>query len=360
MPLTISTPYKTNTVSSISGTTFNSNGTPFVPGDVGRFLVFTNGPAIGQIRRIVGYTSSSVVTVDLAWNVSQISAFTDSLPAAGNTWQMSLRFDDIDDGVHIIKESDAMYRQVEAAGTVALNGVFLADTSLTLDIKTDIFLINVTARLCLGYLHPNGYGMYGCTLHDRMSSSSTGGWVGGISSPSPSGDVHLYGCNVHATLTGISFWRLFRGADQIVRFVDCDMNGNFAGRVQGTRSCLDRCTYRGNTSASAVAGIGAVAPFGLVRDCRVQASNQAVYVAYSLGVGDLLSPTFDAISGTILRASAGVPSGVQTQTIQDYVQSQIESAPFVAIHALNDANARISFRQWVDGSIVNQSLAAIT
>ena len=58
MALALNTPYKTNTVASVSGTTFTSNGTPFAAGDVGRFLVFTNGNALGQIRRITSNLST--------------------------------------------------------------------------------------------------------------------------------------------------------------------------------------------------------------------------------------------------------------------------------------------------------------
>lgn len=357
MALTISTPFKTNTLASVSGTTFTSNGTPFVAGDVGRFIVFTNGNAIGQIRRIVSLQSTTEVTVDLAWDVSNVDGFTDSLPTSGDTWVMSLTLDDIDDNVHIIKVTANSYRAVPSAGLVTIGaGVFVADTSLSFEFDSNFISLNAASFWQFGYLAPGGYGLYGCLLTDLATISSSGGWSGSTSGNT--GDLHLYGCNVNSSLTGSPFWRLFRGDGHIVRFIDCDFNGNFAGRVRGSRSVLLRCTYRGNTSASSIAGIGAVAAFGLISECRVQASNQAIYCAYSLGVGTVTSPKFDAISGRIFAGAIVTADG--TYVIEDYVESEITSAPNVVNSVATRAGAILSFRQWVDTALVDVNLNPIT
>jgi hypothetical protein len=62
--MAIITPYKNNTVSSISGTTFTSNGTPFDSSDVGRLIIITDGSGKLQHRKIVSFVSSSVVELD--------------------------------------------------------------------------------------------------------------------------------------------------------------------------------------------------------------------------------------------------------------------------------------------------------
>lgn len=353
MALTISTPYKTDTLASVSGTTFTSNGTPFASSDIGRFIVFTNGPARGQIRRIVGFTNDTTVTVDLAWDQSNVVGFTDSLPSAGNTWVMSLKMDDIDDGTHIIKVNNNIYRADPFAGAVTIGaGVFIADTSLLFEADFRSLLLDPAAFWQLGYLAPGGYGMYGCGITD---TGTLNGWSG--SSSGSTGDVHLYGCNINTNLTGSVFWRLYRGDDHIVRFIDCDFSGNFGGRVRGSRSALLRCTYRGNAGAS-IAGIGAVADFGLIQECRVQASDQAIYCSYALGVGTVTSPRFDAITSTIF--SAAQTGASTTYVIEDYIEAEVTSAANVVKTNGTSANSKLSFRQWVDSSIVDQSLVPVT
>lgn len=351
MALTISTPYKTDTLASVSGTTFTSNGTPFASTDVGRFIVFTNGAAVGQIRRIVAYVSTSVVTVDLAWDVSNIPEFTDSLPAAGNTWQMSLTFDDIDDGVHIIKDADNSYRQIVAAGLITLN-VFLADTDKNLVLSPRTFKIGTSGRLQLGQLHPNGYGYRGCGFIDIDNLDN--GWSA-TSANGNSGDLHLYGCNITKKQdTALCFWRLYRGASHIVRFVDCDFSGKIGGRFQGTRSALIRCTFRD-------AGIVApISPFGLIQECRFQASStSALYALTNLGVGTVTSPRFDSLTGSIVQINSAAVTNV-TFVVLDYIESEVTAAGSVALFDANNANTAVSYRQWITTTIVDPLLAPIT
>lgn len=351
MALLIDTPYKTNTLASVSGTTFISNGTPFAFSDIGRFIVFSNGSARGQIRRIVGFTNDTTVTVDLAWNISNVVGFTDSLPASGDTWIMSLQMDDIDDGTHIIKVNNNIYRADASAGAVTIDaGVFIADTSLLFEADFRFLLLDPAAFWQFGYLAPGGYGMYGCGITDT-------GTLNGWSVTGAAGDVHLHGCNINSNLAGSVFWRLYRSDDQIVRFIDCDFNGNFGGRIRGSRSALLRCTYRGNAGAS-IAGIGAVADFGLIQECRVQASDQAIYCSYAQGVGTVTSPRFDAISSTIF--SGAQVGGDRTYVIEDYIESEITSAANVVKTSGTSANSKLSFRQYVDSSIVDASLTPIT
>ena len=352
MALSISTPFKTNTLSSVSGTTFTSNGTPFASTDVGRFLVFTDGPAIGQIRRITAFTSTTQVSVDLAWNVSNIAEFTDSLPVAGNTWQMSLGFADIADGTHIIQDSAQSYRQVIAAGLVTL-GVFLADVEKNLVLSPNAISLTTPSgvtggRIQLGYLHPNGYGMRGCSLIDVDTSGN------GFSTSGAAGDVHLYGCNIIHLGSG-SFWRLFRGSAQIVRWVDCDFSGGYSGRIQGTRSAVIRTTF---TRIGTGIGVAIISPFGLFRDCKMQDSTaSAFYSNFALGVATINSPRFDSVN-TIARAL--VTGSTLTFPLEDYLESQVTAATFAVNFEATNAIAFVSFRQWVITSIVNLSLAAIT
>ena len=350
MALSIATPFKTNTLSSVSGTTFTSNGTPFASTDVGRFLVFTNGPAIGQTRRITAFISTTQVSVDLAWNVSNIAEFTDSLPVAGNTWQMSLGFADIADGVHIIAESAQSYRQIAAAGVITLT-VFFADVEKNLALSPNAWLLQGTApigRIQLGYLHPNGYGIRGCTLIDLDLSGN------GFSTGGSAGDLHCYGCNIIHLGSG-TFWRLFRGSTQIVRWVDCDFSGGYSGRVQGARSAIVRCTF---SIIGTSIGVALISPLGLFKDCKMQASTaSAFYSFFALGVATIISPRFNAVT-TLVRAL--VSGSTLTFRLEDYIESEITAATNAINFDVTNASAFVSWRQYVTTSIVNLSLAAIT
>lgn len=357
MPLTVSTPYKTNTVASVSGTTFNSNGTPFAVGDVGRFIRLTTGAGAGQIRRIESYVDTDTVVVDSAWNVSPIAGFTDVAPSAGDTWHMSYTLDDIDNGVDLIKRSSEAYEHVSSGSvTVTLTGCFVADVQKSLVLNADYFKISTDACLMLGRLHPSGYAESGGCLIDR-STGSFGGWAA-INSNGNSGDLHLYGVNVQATPSGNPFWRLYRGSSHIVRFVDCDFSGNTGGRYQGTKSCIVRCTYRSGTSGTAIGMLNPIAPFGLIQGVTLQNLYQAIYVNYALGVGTITGPRFSDIGNRCGYVPTSVAGGAYT--LEDYIQSEIEAAPAVVIFASTVAGNFLDFKQYVDTSIVDASLSAVT
>jgi hypothetical protein len=92
MALTTNTPYKSGTVFSVSGTTFTASASTFASGDVGRCIYMRNGDAEGQTRKIVGYTSGTVVTVDHAWDDSPIDGITEDEPSNGDTFYVSATF----------------------------------------------------------------------------------------------------------------------------------------------------------------------------------------------------------------------------------------------------------------------------
>jgi hypothetical protein len=90
MALTTNTPYKSGTVSSVSGTTFTVSSSTFASGDVGRCIYMLNGDAEGQTRKIVGYISGTVVTLDHAWDDSPIDGITEDEPSNGDTFYVVL------------------------------------------------------------------------------------------------------------------------------------------------------------------------------------------------------------------------------------------------------------------------------
>ena len=68
----------------ITASTWDDAATPFVAGDVGKFIRVTNGTGEGQVRRISVFNSTSNVTVTPNWDVT---------PASTNTAEMAQEFE---------------------------------------------------------------------------------------------------------------------------------------------------------------------------------------------------------------------------------------------------------------------------
>jgi hypothetical protein len=128
MALTTNSAYASGTVSSVSGTTFTASSSTFVSGDVGRCIYMRNGDAEGQTRKIVGYTSGTVVTVDHAWDDSPIDGITEDEPSNGDTFYVSYFLDELDNGTDLIKHDKFCY---ELTSTWNVSNAFVYDINLT-------------------------------------------------------------------------------------------------------------------------------------------------------------------------------------------------------------------------------------
>jgi hypothetical protein len=265
MPLTVTTPYKTNTVSSVSGTTFVSNGTPFVVGDIGRVLRFTSGNAAGQTRKITAYTNSTTVTVEFAWNTSPISGITESLPTAGDTWQMSHFLSDLADGTNLIARNTHSY---EFVGTGhSLSNCTIYDTLKSILWDSNGISLAATAGMRFGDIRSDGIVLNGCNILNNASG------LNGFSTGGVAGDVVVYGGSIFG-LNSNSYWRLYRGSAQVARLVSVSIYGPFGGRWQGTKSCLVDVTSRGNSPAF---NFTSASPIGLIQGLRIYVGNYAYF-----------------------------------------------------------------------------------
>lgn len=265
MALTVTTPYKTNTVSSVSGTTFTSNGTPFVAGDVGRVVRFTNGNAAGQTRKITAYTSTSVVTVEFAWNTSPISGLTESLPTAGDTWQMSYYLSDLADGVNLIARNTSSYEFIGTGHSLSTCTIY--DTLKSILWDSNGITLASTAGIRLGDIRSDGIVQNGCNILNNASG------LNGFSTGATAGDVVIYGGSIFGLNTN-SYWRLYRGSAQVARLVSVAIYGPFGGRWQGTKSCILDTTSRGNSPNF---NFTVASPIGLLSGLRVFVGNYALF-----------------------------------------------------------------------------------
>ena len=215
MALTINA-FKTGTLTSVSGVTFTQAGTNFVAGDVGRCIVMTSGPAIGQMRKIVGFTSTSVVTVDYAWNISPFAnyindqtglPFAEVLPVSTNTWTMSTYLDDIDDTTNInqaiapvASHEGGVYEQVGTNVITIAAGAFLYDRNVTFLANLTYVDITPTAYVRWGDISETGYISNSCNIIDTSIIWTVRQWTN--SADGDAGDFHMYGGTITMTYAG--------------------------------------------------------------------------------------------------------------------------------------------------------------
>lgn len=357
MTLTLTTPYKTNTLVSVTGTAFVTNGTPFVGSDVGRYIRMTDGPAQGQVRRINSYVSSSQVTLDFAWNVSPFAIYnvTDSLPVAGNTWVMSYSLADIANGTDIIV-TNGQYFQANAAQITLNNPVFVACVNETFSLDSNYILINSTACWMFGYHSSTGITKWGCNITER-AATLTQGWSTGGSG----GDLRMYRCRIQCQLANSGFWRIYgNGSLRCAHhLIDNTFDGQAGGRIQGTRSIYANNTYTTNTSVTGP--INAISPMAAITGMTTYLGGQAAYFNY--GWVDVVAASFRAPGGVSNQfALCSVQAGQSgCQYIDDYIESEVSGAPYALFDSgVASATAIFRFRQWIDTKIVDASLANIT
>jgi hypothetical protein len=263
MALTTNTPYKSGTVSSVSGTTFTVSSSTFASGDVGRCIYMRNGDAEGQTRKIVGYTSGTVVTVDHAWDDSPIDGITEDEPSNGDTFYVSYFLDELDNGTDLIKHDQFCY---ELTSTWNASSTFVYDINLTFICNGANLNFATSACLRFGDKTSDSFSSNGCNIFD--TNSATFGWDSGSSG----GDFQMYGGTFTGTNSG-SFWRF--QANGMVRFCDVTQFGQHGMRLTGAKSAIVNYTVVGNDaiySPFTVAGT-----FGQIRNISAYNCDACLY-----------------------------------------------------------------------------------
>lgn len=263
MAITTNSAYASGTVSSVSGTTFTASGSTFASGDVGRCIYMLNGDAEGQTRKIVGYISGTVVTLDHAWDDSPIDGITEDEPSNGDTFFVSYFFDELDDGSNLIKHDQFCY---ELTSTWNASNTFVYDTNITFICNGANLNFSTSACLRLGDKTSDSFSSNGCNIFD--TNSATFGWDSG----DLGGDFQMYG----GTFTGVnsgSFWRF--QANGMVRFCDVTQFGRHGMRLTGAKSAIVNYKVVGNDatfSPFTVAGT-----FGQIRNISAYNCDACLY-----------------------------------------------------------------------------------
>ena len=148
--MAISTPYKSSTIQSISGTTFTTNGAIFDSADVGRLIVLTGGNGELQHRKIVSYTSASVVELDHAWDTTPwLDTVQDVEPAVGDSFVVSyIETDSAFTGEADVTKSG---EQVRIYKLIVETGAYVHITNMQVDVRSSNVEIGTGAGLIFGW-----------------------------------------------------------------------------------------------------------------------------------------------------------------------------------------------------------------
>jgi hypothetical protein len=312
MALTTNTPYKSGTVSSVSGTTFTVSSSTFASGDVGRCIYMLNGDAEGQTRKIVGYTSGTVVTVDHAWDDSPIDGITEDEPSNGDTFYVSYFLDELDNGTDLIKHDQFCY---ELTSTWNVSNAFVYDINLTFICNGANLNFATSACLRFGDKTSDAFSSNGCNIFD--TNSATFGWDSGSSG----GDFQMYGGTFTGSYSG-SFWRF--QANGMVRFCDVTQFGPHGMRLTGAKSAVVNYKVAGNDatySPFTVAGT-----FGQIRNISAYNCDACLYWQSGTPGGDatLKNVRAENLDEGYFQYR---PLSDTTLTLEGVEVSEIEAAP---------------------------------
>lgn len=360
---TVSAPYATGTITSVTGTTVVISGGA-VAGWVGRCIRMADGPAAGQIRKITVVTSATQITVDYAWTLSPFSWLTESDPVAGNTFAISHLISDIVDATTVIQDGGANSFRFVGASTFS-GGAFLYAASSRIELVSSSIAAGSpttdATRCCFRFGDIDAFGnVYnGCYLLDTATAPSGFG-TGSAAARDP--DFHFYGGTVRFSGAG-PFWRFHSDDNEITRMVGVDVDGNMGGRVTMTaKSVMSKITVYNMQSTNGVFNPKkpSAGASGIISDIRVANSLQALYQFWT----DSKSVSAEGIKllgnvQRLVRFANGTVTG-ETLTIVDSDIAQLQALP----NLYNNANGTYSntFRlsQYVDASYRNAAGTAIT
>jgi len=240
----ISTPYASGTVSSVSGTTFTASASTFVAGDVGRLIILTDGSGKLQHRKIVSYTSGTVVEVDHAWNATPwLRTVADVEPSNGDAFVVSYLQSDSaftgETGVTVDGE------QIDITGLDITGGAYIHVTNAQVDLDSAGVEIGIGAGMIFGWYHyiqgEDAQPVGRCHIIDRATADTlTNSFMSRGTKGTDAGMLDLYGCHVH--VVDETFWTMYVDlgdtSDTQCRWVYTSFQGDFGSRVDGNRSIL--------------------------------------------------------------------------------------------------------------------------
>lgn len=334
--MAISSAYKSSTVSSVSGTTFNSSGSIFAAGDVGRLIILTSGSGKLQHRKIVTYNSATQVVVDHPWDTNPfVDSVNDVAPSASNTFVVSYLQSDAtftgEAGVTVSGE------QIDISALNLTGGAYIHITNAQVDLDSAGVEIGVGAGMIFGWYEyiagEDAQVRDSCHIIDRTTSGLVGNQMGrGTTNGADFGMLDIYGGTILANQGTSTFWRCYydtSASDCQARWINIQCFGqNGLG-----------CRIDGNRSIVLMTQVGATNAFGPcnVRDAvsRVSISaidcEQAAYVwTYTSGGGPngrLVFPRLSNLGSRVIRSTNSTAH--DSDTVMEVIakKSEIDAAP---------------------------------
>ena len=285
---TYSSPYKSGTITSVSGNTIVVGGISLVQSDVGRILIMTNGPAVNQHRRILAISGNNV-TIEHPMDAANLLGTTDVLPNSGNQFAVSYRIGDlVSSDVNLTLSNSNVIKMT----TMALSGgAFIHAEDYHIEFNSDQITIGNNSGFIFGYYgyieNQDLYTTNSCSLVDIVVGA------GGDQlrqSATSFGMFDIYGGTMSSP--GGCFWRAYAVAPSTnsqIRWIDCAFLGSFGSRTDGPRSVIKAAASGATTTLGVSNPRSAVARVEL----EVFNSDQCLYVWLAEGASG---------RGTITRA----------------------------------------------------------
>jgi hypothetical protein len=344
--LTISSPYKSGTLSSLgtgangANTRLNTSGVTWAAGDVGRHVYFTNGNARWESRKIIAQ-GANYCDIEFAFGTFPLrdqdgNDTLSNAPSSGNTLGVSYTLDEIDNGVSLVKESAQIFRMPSGEGLAIGASVMVYDTEKVLSIDSNY--VDLDGILQLGDMTAQGFVVGACSLVDY--SVAINGGFGFISNQVDDADdvgaLRLYGGAIISTTT--CFWRLYSDSTAgMSHIVDTMVTGDFGMRMgSNAKSILYKPSFTKNTLFAGP--FTTKTPVGLLSQISVNDSANVMFWGVSFG-GDSTAQNirFDPESiNTGFLLLAGVTGGPYDLLLRDVPITDIEtlesnSVPFATL-----------------------------
>ena len=360
MALTVTSPFASGTIDSASGTTITLLTGTATSDWVGRIIVLSRSIGIrgGQWRRISSFVSATEVEIEYPWRTGLDASNPDleSIPQNGDQFFISLNWADIADGSNVIDQGNNFFT-VEDGLTVDGNAT-LFDEDFAVDFKGNFssFRVTTNAGFIAGNYNRDGLGVNGGFIA-ADGPSGTSSVLTSSTSGANGGDWLWHACCILVRDSpGVFFVRGYNADSQITRYIDCNINGDLAGRYQGNRRLIRRTNWtKTNSSLGAFEPVtSAGASPGVADNIIVSESNQALRWNTSFsGSGTVTGLTAKSISDRIIQF--GGANGTLRALNWDISDADVSGSEPFFVNWSSDASAASSLIEWANSLTVSST-----
>lgn len=362
---TYSTPYKTGTVSSISGNTLTVAGFTPDANDVDRLVVINSGAAKFQHRRVTA-VSGQDLTIAHPMNTNPYldpttdKRATDILPTAGDTVVMAYKASEL-----IATDSDMTLvnapSDLVVSSLTARSGAYIHFENYNIEIQASQTQSGRDGGLIFGYYeysaNEDGYEVNPCTITE---TSGTLGFTNFRAGNNDFGLFDMYG-GIFRSQGPDLFVRLYEDtanpANCQVRIINAQFFGNFGSRVDGNRSMIIARSVS-NQSVN-----GPFNPRTAVARTQVTSLNsfQSGYVFLLQGASGRITITkAKDISSRVLRVLASPAAGAGQVYEVIAKKPEIDAIPIFAFVDGDVPTHTIRYGNLVKPTFINPDLSPVT